>query len=404
MMKCYEPGEARPPFRKVLYLRQPYPDNYVDTSFLSSLKRNANLPPPSLPHLLRQTLPITQHLSATLLFLVVFVLLSTHRLSASSLLVICAALAVFFRLWAVALALPGGAGIGPRGAVPLTALYLLSPALKTLTRATTSDSIWPLSVGLFFLHLLLSDYRAIPLSSSFSLRRLHPWSEGGREGEGRLAPRAPLPSTVSLTAALSASTVLASRLSSNTSVFALLLFATLWFGPFPLLRSSLPLKPTLILTWALASAALVGLRALEAPAATGMAAAAMFGTAVAAPVLRGALEARYKDRMSGPWDVVRPRVGAGARLLRIALELLRRKGTLVTLGNASGPVAPFAPLKLGPKNLKVCRPVLIQYVHTQSEYQTYANELFALIQSGELKLAVHGEDPLSARGVKSRVA
>ncbi|BGP20986.1 glycosylphosphatidylinositol anchor biosynthesis [Rhodosporidiobolus nylandii] len=232
MMKCYEPGEARPPFRKVLYLRQPYPDNYVDTSFLSSLKRN----------------------------------------------------------------------------------------------------------------------------------------------------------------------VLASRLSSNTSVFALLLFATLWFGPFPLLRSSLPLKPTLILTWALASAALVGLRALEAPAATGMAAAAMFGTAVAAPVLRGALEARYKDRMSGPWDVVRPRVGAGARLLRIALELLRRKGTLVTLGNASGPVAPFAPLKLGPKNLKVCRPVLIQYVHTQSEYQTYANELFALIQSGELKLAVHGEDPLSARG------
>jgi hypothetical protein len=29
-----------------------------------------------------------------------------------------------------------------------------------------------------------------------------------------------------------------------------------------------------------------------------------------------------------------------------------RKGTLVTLGNASGPVPPFAPLKLGPKNLK----------------------------------------------------
>lgn len=33
-------------------------------------------------------------------------------------------------------------------------------------------------------------------------------------------------------------------------------------------------------------------------------------------------------------------------------DLVRRKGTIVTLGNASGPVAPFAPLKLGPKNLK----------------------------------------------------
>lgn len=31
---------------------------------------------------------------------------------------------------------------------------------------------------------------------------------------------------------------------------------------------------------------------------------------------------------------------------------VNRKGTIVTLGNASGPVPPFAPLKLGPKNLK----------------------------------------------------
>ncbi|BGP21016.1 hypothetical protein JCM10213_003220 [Rhodosporidiobolus nylandii] len=92
--------------------------------------------------------------------------------------------------------------------------------------------------------------------------------------------------------------------------------------------------------------------------------------------------------------------GVGKDTFDVDFELLRRKGTLVTLGNASGPVAPFAPLKLGPKNLKVCRPVLNQYVHTQSEYQTYAKELFALIQSGELKLAVHGEYPLSTEGVR----
>lgn len=41
-------------------------------------------------------------------------------------------------------------------------------------------------------------------------------------------------------------------------------------------------------------------------------------------------------------------------------EMLRRMGTLVSVGNASGAVPPFAPLKLSEKNLKLLRPV---YVH-----------------------------------------
>ena len=37
-------------------------------------------------------------------------------------------------------------------------------------------------------------------------------------------------------------------------------------------------------------------------------------------------------------------------------KMLRRKGTLVSVGNASGPVPPFPPLKLSEKNLKLLRP------------------------------------------------
>ena len=37
-------------------------------------------------------------------------------------------------------------------------------------------------------------------------------------------------------------------------------------------------------------------------------------------------------------------------------DLLRRKGTLVALGNASGPPDPVSPLKLSAKNLKLLRP------------------------------------------------
>lgn len=37
-------------------------------------------------------------------------------------------------------------------------------------------------------------------------------------------------------------------------------------------------------------------------------------------------------------------------------KLIRRKGTIVSLGNASGAVPPFAPLKLSEKNVKLLRP------------------------------------------------
>ncbi|GAA5932828.1 hypothetical protein JCM1841_005442 [Sporobolomyces salmonicolor] len=92
--------------------------------------------------------------------------------------------------------------------------------------------------------------------------------------------------------------------------------------------------------------------------------------------------------------------GVGKDTFDMDFDLLRRKGTLVTLGNASGPVAPFAPLKLGPKNLKVCRPVLNQYVHTHEEFTTYATELFEIVKKGDLKLAVHGEYPLTTAGIR----
>ncbi|GAA5831667.1 hypothetical protein JCM11251_000786 [Rhodosporidiobolus azoricus] len=92
--------------------------------------------------------------------------------------------------------------------------------------------------------------------------------------------------------------------------------------------------------------------------------------------------------------------GVGKDTFDVDFDLLRRKGTLVTLGNASGAVPPFAPLKLGAKNLKVCRPVLNQYVHTREEFQSYSTELFDLIKKGDLKLAVHGEYPLTTEGIQ----
>ncbi|ORY89447.1 phosphatidylinositol N-acetylglucosaminyltransferase subunit C [Leucosporidium creatinivorum] len=326
---------SREPYRKVLYLRQEaYPDNYVDSSFLSDLQRNVNVHPASLPVLLAQTLPITQHLASTFIFISIFIRLSRGALDPPRLLAFSAVVAIICRVWSNWISAPttnGGAGGGSTGSsvvaplIPLFTLYLLSPALKTLTKATTSDSIWALSGTLFCINLFLGDYRSIPSSyprplpspahTTISPNSSSPSLSTEPSTATPLPPAPPPPrskstSTLPLTAALSASTVLASRLSSNLSVFSLLLFSTLWFGPFPLLRSDLPIKPTILLTVLLVAGALWSLVGIGGGAVK-IALAMLLGISVAAPMGRGWLMIRYKDRVRGPWDQAVPRVGGG---------------------------------------------------------------------------------------------
>jgi len=92
--------------------------------------------------------------------------------------------------------------------------------------------------------------------------------------------------------------------------------------------------------------------------------------------------------------------GVGKDTFDANFELLRRKGTLVSVGNASGAVPPVAPLKLTPKNLVLLRPSLNGYVVTPAESHRYASELFALIDEGTIKLNLHKIYPFTAEGVK----
>ena len=52
--------------------------------------------------------------------------------------------------------------------------------------------------------------------------------------------------------------------------------------------------------------------------------------------------------------------GVGKDTFLANFDLLKRKGTLVAVGNASGPPDPISPLKLSPKNIKLVRP---RYTH-----------------------------------------
>ncbi|GKT70241.1 quinone oxidoreductase [Colletotrichum tofieldiae] len=86
--------------------------------------------------------------------------------------------------------------------------------------------------------------------------------------------------------------------------------------------------------------------------------------------------------------------GVGKATFDGDLEMAARKGRLVVFGNASGAVPPFDILKLGQKNLKVMRPVVNNYTATREELESYSAELFDMITSGKLEIAIHKAYPL----------
>ena len=72
------------------------------------------------------------------------------------------------------------------------------------------------------------------------------------------------------------------------------------------------------------------------------------------------------------------------------LDCLKPRGIMVTYGNASGPVDPFSPALLAQKgSLFVTRPVLAHYTSTPKELQDTADDLFAVIRSGAVKVAIN---------------
>ncbi|KAF3482269.1 phosphatidylinositol N-acetylglucosaminyltransferase subunit C [Arthroderma uncinatum] len=173
----------------------------------------------------------------------------------------------------------------------------LSPILKSLTKSTTSDSIWAMSCWLMAINIFFFDYgsgeKNIPV--------------GG-------AATANFPASLSTNAALMASTVLASRLKSTSHVFSLTLFSIEVFGLFPVFRRYLRSYSwrghvALTVSLVIAASASVGitLRGGLAGAIIGI----LFGCPSTALIMGScswwliSLQ-RYKNVVIGPWDPAKP--------------------------------------------------------------------------------------------------
>ncbi|EON66260.1 hypothetical protein W97_05653 [Coniosporium apollinis CBS 100218] len=169
------------------------------------------------------------------------------------------------------------------------ALLGLSPILKSLTKSTTSDSIWAMSCWLMCINVFFFDY-------------------GGSVG-------AKFPASLSTNAALMASTVLASRLDSTTSVFSLLLFSIEVFGLFPVFRRHLrhvSWQGHVTLTILLVMAASGGVGVTISGGGWTAAVVGMVLGSILTGLSMGICSwwliglQKYKNEIYGPWDPARP--------------------------------------------------------------------------------------------------
>ena len=89
--------------------------------------------------------------------------------------------------------------------------------------------------------------------------------------------------------------------------------------------------------------------------------------------------------------------GVGKDTFERGLELLRRRGVMVTFGNSSGPPPPIEALqlmRLG--SLYVTRPTLFDYNATRDQLEQRSTALFRMIADGTLEVRIGARFPLSA--------
>ncbi len=82
--------------------------------------------------------------------------------------------------------------------------------------------------------------------------------------------------------------------------------------------------------------------------------------------------------------------GVGKDTFMASIDSLRVRGTMVSFGNASGPVPPFEPLLLSQKgSLFFTRPVLAHHTAKRDELLDLGRELFDLVLAGRVNIEVN---------------
>ncbi|KAH3678284.1 hypothetical protein WICMUC_001608 [Wickerhamomyces mucosus] len=277
------------PWRKLLYIQQPYPDNYTDQSFLSQLKRNSTVEKYSYWKLIKDFSLISLHLSIITIVHIIFFGIYKYNWDET----IPASIASFMSvlLYGLYTRYEDIQGQRPSNFKSSTFIMLsiltLSPVLKSLSESTSSDSIWTLSIWLCLINLILTNYQ-FDISKSQLLNNFNP---------------------IFATNILIANViVLASRLTTTTQVFCFILFAFEIHGLFPFFDFWLRLNfinVHWILLWSLLLITTISIYKMGGILFLAIWLTVHFSIVILSPIYFLTLQ-KYKDELQGPWDPAKP--------------------------------------------------------------------------------------------------
>lgn len=207
---------AKKPWQKILYGNRGYPDNYTDPMFLKDLQKNINVEIFEYWEAVLGATKLTHQLSLIVVFLLVFVNFYTQPVYIPAemiLLIVCTICCIGYMLFIV--------WNGPRSDCGYWATikddvktavcvfvfgFILSPMLHTLTKSISTDTIYTITLFVFFLHVICYDYGM---------------------------PAALVSRAISLNAAMFGTICLASRLYTSLDAFVLLIVSFTLFAVYP---------------------------------------------------------------------------------------------------------------------------------------------------------------------------
>lgn len=266
----------------MLWIQPSQPDNYVDGTFLSRLRRNSKLQEYSYSTLIFEFSVLLHNLALGLVFVMSFV--AIYRLKWDPK---CFALpgilpvAVIGGLWASSQHLRTILEAMKSVVLTVFAVMALTPVFRSLTESTSSDSIWSIATWLFFMNVVFAS-RTLP-HNAFVL-------------------------VLSTNTALATAIVLASRLQTSYAVFCFIIFSMETYVVLPSAARWLRISSewgywTLVITAVVASDGLVytivGVHFLLLWL--------MIQTLIffGGPKLFLVLQ-KHKDQIAGPWDPAKP--------------------------------------------------------------------------------------------------
>ncbi|VDN01687.1 unnamed protein product [Thelazia callipaeda] len=207
-------GQAKKKWRKILYERQPFDDEYSGGSeFLKELKTNITVVEYTFVEAVCGASRVMLHSNAIVFYYLIFYSITNNSISTTQHFALIFSAALLLYIIYLYVIRPTNLQDHIYTFVSLVCFgYMLTPVIRTLTDTISTDTIYAMSIILFLISFIFHDYAMV----------------------------APLVSMIlSVNLSLAASVCLVSRVPSNESAFNLLALSVLLFSYWPEMRNML---------------------------------------------------------------------------------------------------------------------------------------------------------------------